>query len=65
MLRKRPVKQTDDRVYLFALLKLNFQQLMDSFLVVERIHYGQIDDPAQIDKVGFGTVFDPLFFRNG
>jgi hypothetical protein len=50
--------------YLFALLQLNFQQLVDSFLVVESIHDGQIDHPAQINEICFGTVFNTLLLGN-
>ena len=50
--------------YLFTLLQLNFQQLVDSFLVVEGIHDGQIDHPAQIDEIRFGAVFNTLLLGN-
>jgi hypothetical protein len=51
--------------YLFALLQLNFQQLVDSFLVVESIHDGQINHPAQINEIRLGTVFNTLLLGNG
>jgi hypothetical protein len=53
-----------DQFNLFALLELNFKQLVDGFLGVEGIHDGQIDHPAQINEVRFGTVFNTLLLGN-
>lgn len=51
--------------YLFTLLQLNFQQLVDRFLIVEGIHDSQIDHPPQINEIRFGTVFNTLLLGNG
>jgi hypothetical protein len=51
--------------YLFALLQLNFQQLVGSFLVVEGIHDGQIYHPAQINEVRFRTILNTFLLGNG
>ena len=59
-----PVSNAEDKqttkLYLFALVELDFQQLVDSFLIVEGIHDGQINRPAQINQVRFGMVFNSL-----
>ena len=51
--------------YLFILLQLSVQQLVDGFLVVKGIHDGQIDHPAQIYEIRFGVVFDTLLLGSG
>lgn len=51
--------------YLLTLLQLNFQQLVDGFLVVEGIHDGQIYHPAQINEIRFSKVFNTLLVGNG
>ena len=52
------------KLYLFALLQLNFQQPVDGFLVVKGIHGDQTNHPAQFDQVRFCTVFNTLLFGN-
>ena len=51
--------------FLFALLRLNSQQLVESFLTIEGIHDGQIDHPAQINEIRLRTVFNTLFLEDG
>ena len=46
--------------YLLPFFDLNFQELVDSFFVIESIHDGEIDDTTQIDQVRFGAIFDRL-----
>jgi hypothetical protein len=65
MFSKQPYRECIVQPYLFALPQLNFQQLVDSFFVVEGIHDGQIDHPAQINEVRFGTIFNTLLIGNG
>ena len=48
--------------YLLSFLNLNLQKLMYSFLIVERIHNGEVNNPAQIDQVGSSSVFDAFLF---
>ena len=48
--------------YLLALLDLDLEKFVYCFLIVERIHDGQIDDPAEVDEVGLRSILNTLLF---
>jgi hypothetical protein len=46
--------------YLLPSFDLNFQELVNSFFLVESIHDCEIDDTTQVDQVRFGAIFNRL-----
>ena len=48
--------------YLLALLDLDLEKFVHCFFVVERVHNGQVDDPAEVDEVGLRSILDTLLF---
>jgi hypothetical protein len=47
---------------LFALLHLNLEELVHGFLVVQRVHKGQVDHPAKVNDICARLVLDTLLF---
>jgi hypothetical protein len=50
--------------YLIAFLDLDFEELVNSFLIVKGVHDRQVDRPTQVDEVGLCTIFDAFFLRD-
>ena len=51
--------------YLLTLTELDLEQLVHRFFVVQRIHYGEVDDAAKVGEIRGRPVLYALFlFRN-
>lgn len=51
-----------DHLEFLAIGELYLEELVDRFLVVERVHDGQVNGATKIDEIGLCTVLNTLFF---